>query len=76
MARPAKKVTYTKMSKGELAAELPKLARLANDRLRALEKAGIKTFEYGVAKNYARTQGRSTAKPRFSSGKGMEYNDM
>lgn len=76
MARPAKKVTYTKMSKGELAAELPKLARLANDRLRALEKAGIKTFEYGVAKNYAKTQGRNTAKPRFSSGTGMEYNDM
>lgn len=76
MARPAKKVTYTKMSKGELAAELPKLARLANDRLRSLEKQGIKTFAYGTAKNYARTQGRSTAKPRFSSGKGMSYDEQ
>lgn len=77
MARPAKKVTYQSgLSKGELAAELPKLARLANDRLRSLEKQGIKTFAYGTAKNYAKTQGRSTAKPRFSSGKGMTYNEQ
>ena len=77
MARPAKKVTYQSgLSKGELAAELPKLARLANDRLRSLEKQGIKTFAYGTAKNYAKTQGRSTAKPRFSSGKGMSYNEQ
>lgn len=77
MARPAKKVTYTSgLEKGELASELSKVSRLANDRLRSLERAGIKTFSYGVAKNYAKTQGRSTAKPRFSSGKGMSYNEM
>lgn len=77
MARPAKSVTYQSgLSKGELAAELPKLARLANDRLRSLEKAGIKTFAYGTAKNYAKTQGRSTAKPRFRSGARMDYNQM
>lgn len=77
MARPAKSVTYQSgLSKGELAAELPKLARLANDRLRSLEKAGVKTFAYGTAKNYAKTQGRSTARPRFRSGARMNYNQM
>ena len=77
MARPAKKVSYESgMTKGELASELSKVSRLANDRLRSLERAGIKTFSYGVAKNYAKTQGRSTSKPRFSSGAGMSYNEM
>ena len=77
MARPAKKVTYNPgLDRGELASELSKVSRLANDRLRSLEKAGINTFSYGVAKNYAKTQGRSTAKPRFASGKGMSYNQM
>lgn len=77
MARPAKKVTYKSgLNEAELAKELRKVSRLANDRLRSLEKAGIKTFSYGTAKNYAKTQGRNTAKPRFSSGAGMNYNQM
>lgn len=77
MARPAKKVTYISgLNDAELAKELRKVSRLANDRLRALEKAGIKTFSYKTAQNYAKTQGRSKAKPRFKSGAGMTYNQM
>lgn len=77
MARPAKKVSYQSgLTKGELRSELSKVSRLANDRLRSLEKSGVKTFAYGTAKNYAKTQGRSTSRPRFSSGAGMTYNEM
>lgn len=77
MGRPPKEVTYISgLKDAELAKELRKVSRLANDRLRALERAGIKTFSYKTAQNYAKTQGRSKAKPRFKSGAGMSYNQM
>lgn len=73
-----KKVKYEQMSKTELLRELPKLSRLANDRMRALEKSGhgTKSFAYGIAMNDIRqTRGlQSGEKPRFRSGKGMTYN--
>ena len=47
----------------KLQAENKKLARLANSRMRALEKAGLDMFAYDRAKTYLDTQG----KKRFST---------
>ena len=74
-----KKVKFEQLSKEELFSELPKLARLANDRMRALEKSGhgTKSFAYGIAMNDIRQRRGLPAgqKPRFKSGAGMSYNE-
>lgn len=63
------------LNEEELRKELSSVAKTANRRLRELEAEKIKTFAYGVAKTYARNQGRKGA-PRFRSGVNMDYNAM
>ena len=74
-----KRPEYKQLKEAELRKELSSLTKTANRRLASLEKQGVKTFSYGTAKNYAKTQGRSAKKPRFASEsqiQKMSYNEM
>lgn len=67
------------LNEAELRQELLSLNKTANRRLASLEKSGVKTFSYGVAKNYAKTKGRNPKRPRFASEGAlnkMSYNEM